>query len=97
MKTSLVAFATAFALTLGASSASFAQDGNGAQSADSLQECLVEEGAGATPPGDSLVSESGPNIASTSNGPSAEGLDPALGDAVPCPDVAGGASDDESN
>ncbi|SFV38062.1 hypothetical protein SAMN05216456_3240 [Devosia crocina] len=96
MKTSLLAMTTAFALTLGATGASFAQDATATENPTTLEECLVQEGAGATPPGDSIASETSSNDSSNSTTPPAQGLEPALGEAVTCPDVPGGASDSNS-
>jgi uncharacterized low-complexity protein len=93
MKTSVIAFATAFALTLGGASAAFAQDATNSVAADP-EKCLVEQGAGATPPGESLASESG-------SGDSGSSTDnpPAIDDQNPggCPDIVNSDDDDDTN
>ncbi|QQR38826.1 hypothetical protein [Devosia rhizoryzae] len=96
MKSSLLAITTAFALTLGASSVSFAQDTNTATNAE---DCLVQQGAGATPTGESLTTEgdTSQGDAGETDTPAAEGLDVATGDAVACPDIEGGTDDDDAN
>lgn len=86
MKSSLITLTAALALSIGGASAAFAQD---AAAPATLEECLVQEGAGATAPGDSIASETdtdGDN-AETTDTPSAQGLEPALGQGVVCPDV----------
>ena len=86
MKSSLIAVTTALAFSIAGSAAVFAQD---AAAPATLEECLVQEGAGATAPGDSISSETdtdGDNEATTDS-PSAQGLEPALGEAVACPDT----------
>lgn len=56
MKSSILAIATACALTFGAASAAFAQDATNSVAADP-EKCLIEQGAGATAPNESLSSE----------------------------------------
>ncbi|KKB78665.1 hypothetical protein VW35_09055 [Devosia soli] len=68
MKTTAIAFATAFALSLGGVSMSFAQDATNSD-ATNPEECLIEQGAGATPPNESLSSET----TSGDSGSSSEG------------------------
>ena len=95
MKTSALAIATAFALSLslGTASVSVAQD------AATQEDCILQQGAGATPTGESLVSEGDTSSGDEgeSDTPSAQGLDAAVGDAVACPDIEGGVDDDDSN
>ena len=95
MKSSLIAMTAALALTLGISTAAYAQDDGAAAN---LEECLVKQGAGATPEGESIVSD-GPSNETDSNDsePAAEGLDVATGDAVACPNIDGATDDDDTN
>jgi len=99
MKTSVIAFATAFALTLGGASAAFAQDATNSVAADP-EECLVEQGAGATPPNESLSSEtsSGDTDSSSDSDSSSDGTR-AIDDQNPggCPNLTGADDDDASN
>lgn len=96
MKT-LLAITTAFALTLGATSISFAQETNTVES--EAEDCLVQQGAGATPTGESISSDGDTSQGSEgeTDTDSAEGLAPALGQAVACPDVEGAADSDDTN
>lgn len=89
MKSSLIAITTALALSIGGTAAVFAQDATTTTAPATLEECLVQEGAGATAPGDSLASETdtdGDNE-DTTDTPSAQGLAPAVDGAVVCPDT----------
>lgn len=83
MKTSILALSAAFALTLGATSVSFAQE-----TPTTPEECLVEQGAGAPAPGESLSPTTGDDDDDgSSEGPEAEGLEKALGQEIDCHDV----------
>ncbi|MBO9590440.1 hypothetical protein [Devosia sp.] len=90
MKSSLIAITTALALSIGGTAAIFAQESTTAPT--TLEECLVQEGAGATAPGESLQSDSDGDSEATTDTPPAQGPEPALGEAVVCPDVEDSAN-----
>jgi len=83
MKASVLALLTAAALSFGATSVAFAQDAT-TSTPPTDEECLVEQGAGATPPGESLVSEEPSDDSESSSEPR------AVDDKVPegCPDLS---------
>jgi hypothetical protein len=91
MKSSLIAITAALAFSIGGAAAVFAQDATTTTTAPTtLEECLVQEGAGATAPGDSLATETdtdGSDDMEAKDNPPAQGLEPAVGEAVACPDT----------
>ncbi|WP_156464059.1 hypothetical protein [Devosia sp. Leaf420] len=91
MKTSILTIATACVLTLGVTSAAFAQDATNSVAADP-EKCLINQGAGATPPNESLSSET----TSDDSGSSSNGTR-AIDDQNPggCPDLV--KSEDSGN
>ncbi len=91
MKASILAIVTASVLTLGAASAGFAQDATNSVAADP-EKCLIDQGAGATPPNESLASET----TSGDSGSSSNGTR-AIDDQNPggCPDLVN--SEDSGN
>lgn len=95
MKSSVLALATAAALMFGATSATFAQDASATTapgSTPTAEECLALQGAGATPPNESLVSEQESDSDNeTATGTESDGSDAtgAVDDENPegCPDL----------
>lgn len=91
MKTSLLAVTAALALTLATTSTTFSQDA-GETGPLTPEECLIKQGAGATPPAESLSSTSGDDSDSgdASDGPGAMDDERLPG----CPDLE---DDDDDN
>ncbi|MDV3252586.1 hypothetical protein DevBK_14695 [Devosia sp. BK] len=86
MKSSLIAMTAALALSIGGSAALFAQEA--VEAPTTLNDCLVQEGAGSTAPGDSLATETNADSNDSqdaTDNPPAQGLAPAVGDEVTCP------------